>query len=157
MQTTPFYAGREDELLDLITTLTIDLSGAACAGVDPELYHPDGPLDEVSAARCSICPVRMGCLALALRAEDPQFRSGWYGGLGPHDRSDVAEELAMASAPHLSCDRTREAVRLRATGLSVTEIAVRLGCSRRTVQRYFSKPRAHRQPGSSRPQAGSPE
>jgi hypothetical protein len=157
MQTTPFYAGREDELLDLLKTQTINLSGAACAGVDPELYHPDGPLDEVSAARCSICPVRMGCLALALRAEDPEFRSGWYGGLGPNARSRVAEELEVASAPHLSCDRTPEAVRLRAAGLSVTEIAVRLGCSRRTVQRYFSKSRAPKPSGSSRPQAGSAE
>jgi hypothetical protein len=111
----------------------------------------------VSAARCFICPVRMGCLALALRAEDPQFRSGWYGGLGPNDRSGVAEELAVASAPHLSDDRAPEADRLRAAGLSVTEIAVRLGRSRRTVQRYFSKSRAPKQPGSSKPQAESAE
>jgi DNA-binding CsgD family transcriptional regulator len=147
MQTTYFYAGREHELLDLITTPTIDLSRAACAGVDPDVYHPDGPLDEVSAARCSTCPVRMGCLAVALRAEDPQARSGWYGGLGPEDRSGIAQELAVASASQLFGDRAREAVRLRAAGLSVTEIAVRLACSRRTVQRYFRKSKAPNQAG----------
>ncbi|OBB78162.1 hypothetical protein A5759_01945 [Mycobacterium sp. 852014-52144_SCH5372336] len=123
----------------MIKTPTLVLRGAACAGTDPELYHPDGPLDEVSAARCATCPVRLNCLALALRAEDPDARSGWYGGLGPAERSVLARDLTIASDPPPSPDRAPEAIRLRAAGLSVNEIATRLACSRRTIQRYFSK------------------
>jgi DNA-binding CsgD family transcriptional regulator len=141
MQTTYFYTGREHELLNLIRNpRAIDLSGAVCAGVDPDIYHPDGPLDEVSAARCSACPVRLRCLALALSAEDPEARSGWYGGLGPEDRSRIANDLAVASASPRSADRTHEAVRLRAAGMTVDQIAARLACSRRTVQRYCRQP-----------------
>ena len=29
----------------------------------------------------------------ALRAEDPEAREGWYGGLGPADRDDIAQAL----------------------------------------------------------------
>lgn len=149
--TTHFYHGRERELLALIKNPTTRLDGAACIGVDTDLYHPEGAaLDDVSGARCATCPVRMGCLALALRAEDPDARSGWYGGLGPDDRDTLATELALVAEPGSALDRAPEAFRLRAAGLSVREIAARLACSRRTVQRYFSESRRSEQSGPTR-------
>jgi hypothetical protein len=142
MQKKHFFTGQEHALLDLVTNpKSIDLSSAACIGVDPDVYHPDGPLDELSAARCTTCPVRIGCLALALGAEDPEARAGWYGGLGPEDRSDLAQQLTAPSTPSAPklCDPAAEAARLRASGLTVNQIARRLECSRRTIQRYLSK------------------
>ncbi|WP_176480438.1 WhiB family transcriptional regulator [Mycobacterium avium] len=138
VQSEYFFAGHERELRDLVRhPRSIDLSEAACAGIDPNLYHPDGPLDELSAARCSTCPVRMGCLALALQAEDPQAREGWYGGVGPDDRAEIARDLKLPTV-HVcgGKDPATEAVRLRASGLTVNQVAAYLACSRRTVQRY---------------------
>jgi DNA-binding NarL/FixJ family response regulator len=84
----------------------------------------------------------MACLAYAIGIEDPGARAGWYGGLGPEDRSALALALeveAEPAAPHVSHDAALEAIRLRETGLTVNEIAARMTCSRRTVQRYCRK------------------
>ena len=43
----------------------------------------------------SDCPARLACLALALRAEDADAREGWYGGLAPADRDDIAHILRL--------------------------------------------------------------
>ena len=145
MQSKNFLAGREQELRDLIKhPRSIDLSRAACRGIDPDTYHPDGPLDELSVARCAGCPARMACLAYAIGIEDPGARAGWYGGLGPQDRSALlalVEVEAEPAAAYVSDDAALEAIRLREIGLTVNEIADRLACSRRTVQRYCRKMR----------------
>lgn len=131
-----FLAGREQDLSELIRSpRSIDLSDAACIGIDPDTYHPDETLDELSVARCASCPVRLPCLAYAMAIEDPAERAGWYGGLGPRERTDVAAALGLA-APEAPSEPALQAVRLRATGLTVGQIAYRLSCSRRTVQRY---------------------
>ena len=83
------------------------------------------------------CPARFACLALALRAEDPDVREGWYGGLGPADRNDVAKLLQLETHQTPPPDRAVEAARLHAEGWKINQIAAQLGCSRRTVQRYL--------------------
>ena len=71
--------------------------------MDPDAYHPDdGQPDELALFRCNGCPARLACLAPALRAEDPDVREGWYGGLGPIDRDDVAV-VSSAQSPSATC------------------------------------------------------
>jgi AraC-like DNA-binding protein len=141
-----FFAGREPELHGLIThpdrtPLDRQLRAAACRGMDPDAFHPDeGRPDDLVLARCTGCRARLACLALALRAEYPDVRQGWYGGLGPDDRDSVAAALGLEPpeppeppTPH----RAAQAARLRAASWTVEAIATELGCSRRTVQRYL--------------------
>ncbi|WP_432001461.1 helix-turn-helix domain-containing protein [Streptomyces sioyaensis] len=135
-----FLVGREQELRDLIqSSQQPGTAGAACRDVDVNLYHPadgerpaEGPL-----AVCVGCAGRMACLALALRAEDPEARHGWYGGLGPTDRDRVAAMLRLPKGAKLLPDRALTAIRLGRDGWRIDDIAQELGCSRRTVQRYL--------------------
>lgn len=132
-----FFAGQERELRDMVDhPASRILDQAACAGVDPEIYHPEeGQPDELSLFRCSGCPARLACLALALRAEDDDARVGWYGGVGPADRDEIAQILRLEPSQPMVPDRVLEAARLQVLGWTVNEIAAELGCSRRTVQR----------------------
>jgi AraC-like DNA-binding protein len=139
-----FFADREAELRELIDNsdfkpLNHQLRRAACRGMDPEAFHPnEGRPDVLVLARCTGCPARLACLALALRAEDPDWRSGWYGGLSPDDRDAVAHTLALRRPEPLpESDRASRAAEFRAAGWTVEAIAAELGCSRRTVQRYL--------------------
>jgi hypothetical protein len=138
-----FFTGRERELRELIggpdrQPFECQLRDAACRGMDPDLFHPDdGQPDDLVLARCAGCPARLACLALALRAEDPAARSGWYGGYGPTERDEVAAVLDLDPAKRPVPDGAARAAELRAAGWTVREIAVTLGCSRRTVQRYL--------------------
>ncbi len=122
---------------------TFDL--AACRGFDPDRYHPDvGRPTEDALRRCESCPTRVACVALTVRAEDPTLRAGWYGGLGPSERTELAVVIGLerpisstqdgAAGP----DRAGRASHLRDAGWTVNDIAVELGCSRRTVQRYLN-------------------
>lgn len=134
-----FFTGRERELRDMIDhPANHQLGLAACAGTDPDVYHPgEGQPDEISLFRCTGCPARLACLALALRAEDADAREGWYGGLGPADRDDIAPILRLEPSQSAPPDRAIKAARLRSSGWTVNQIAAQLGCSRRTVQRYL--------------------
>jgi hypothetical protein len=109
--------------------------------MDPGVYHPDeGRPTDLALARCFTCRARLACLGLALRAEDPEARCGWYGGLGPDDRDALAASLGSgkpSAAP--VTDTEARAVRLRAAGWTIGSIADELGRSRRTVQRYLRK------------------
>ena len=103
-----FFAGRERELRDLVhhadrRPIDRELRDAACRGMDPDLFHPDdGQPDELVIARCTGCPARLACLALALRAEEPDARAGWYGGVGPEDRGQIAAGLHLDTPePHV--------------------------------------------------------
>lgn len=132
-----FFTGREQELRDLISHPTNhNFDQAACVGASPDAYHPDnGQPDELSLLRCSGCPARLACLALALRAEDSEAREGWYGGLGPTDRDIIASTLRLTPSQPPPPNRAIEATRLHASGWTVNQIATQLGCSRRTIQR----------------------
>ncbi|MFF6874731.1 helix-turn-helix domain-containing protein [Streptomyces sp. NPDC012474] len=80
---------------------------------------------------------RLECLALALRAEDPEARHGWYGGFGPAERDRIAAMLWLAKSATPLPDRALTAIRLGKDGWRINDIAQVLGCSRRTVQRYL--------------------
>jgi AraC-like DNA-binding protein len=106
--------------------------------MDPEAFHPEeGQPDDSVVIRCTGCIARLACLAFALRAEEPDMRCGWYGGLGPDDRDGVASVLGLKSPEPPVPDRAVQAARLQANGWTVEAIATELGCSRRTVQRYL--------------------
>jgi hypothetical protein len=134
-----FFADREPELRELIRHpdhLDRQLGRAACHGSDPDTFHPDdGQPAELVVARCTRCAARLACLALALRAEDPDARSGWYGGLGPADRDGAAAVLGLGTSESSASDRAVRAAQLRSVGWTVEDIATELGCSGRTVQR----------------------
>jgi hypothetical protein len=117
------------------------LQHAACRGMDPDVYHPDeGRPTDLALARCFSCHARLACLGLALRAEDPQARCGWYGGLGPADRDALAASLGLGEPSAVPVtDTAARAARLRAVGWTIGSIADELRCSRRTVQRYLRK------------------
>lgn len=116
------------------------LRRAACRGLNPDVYHPDQgqPADYV-LARCNGCQVRLACLALALRAEDPQERCGWYGGLGPSARDFLAASLGTDAPEPVLVTESARAVTLRSQGWTINAIADELRCSRRTVQRYLKR------------------
>jgi WhiB family redox-sensing transcriptional regulator len=65
----------------------IRLDAAACYGCEPELFLP-APKDHraIEAARqvCARCPIRLDCLALALRTPNAQ---GIWGGLTQSERA----------------------------------------------------------------------
>jgi hypothetical protein len=136
---TSLLLGSEQQLLGLIEDPGHrGLDEAACAGTDPDAYHPErGRPDELALRRCRGCPARLPCLALALRAEEPDARAGWYGGLGPVERDRIASDLQPPTGNPAPTGQPVEASRLRTAGHTVTEIAAELGCSRRTVQRYL--------------------
>ncbi|MFH9353520.1 WhiB family transcriptional regulator [Kitasatospora sp. NPDC017646] len=134
-----FVADHASELGELIhqpNHLDRQLRRAACRGMDPDAFHPEeGRPDDLVIARCTGCKVRLACLALALRTEDPDARSGWYGGFGPEDRSRVATVLGLETPDPPVPDRVAQAAHFRTAGWTVEDIATELGCSRRTVQR----------------------
>lgn len=138
--------GGEAELHSLVRNpsarpILSQLQHAACRGMDPDVYHPDeGRPTELALARCFSCHARLACLGLALRAEDPEARCGWYGGLGPADRDSLAASLGVGKpSPTPVTDTAARAARLRAAGWTIGSIADELRCSRRTVQRYLRK------------------
>ena len=139
-----YFADRDHELRTLIhhtdhRSLQCQLRGAACRGMDPGAFHPnDGQQpDDLLIARCTECPARLACLALALRTEEPDARAGWYGGLGPGDRNRVATDLHLGTPTPPMPEGAVRAAQLKAGGQTIGEIATTLGCSRRTVQRYL--------------------
>jgi AraC-like DNA-binding protein len=141
-----FFVGREAELRALVDNPSVkpldhQLREAACRGVEPAVYHPDlGQPDDLALALCTDCPARLACLALALRAEDPDMRSGWYGGLAPRDRDAIATDFSLEKPePPPVPDRIAQAAQLRAAGWTIDAIATELGCSRRTVQRHLRR------------------
>ena len=138
--------GRKGELRSLIWNpsprpIFSQLQHAACRGMNPEVYHPDaGRPTDLDLALCDGCHARLACLGLALRAEDPEARCGWYGGLGPADRDALVASLGV-DKPSLApvTDTAARAARLRAAGWTIGSIANELRCSHRTVQRYLRK------------------
>jgi hypothetical protein len=138
--------GGEAELRSLIRNpstrpISSQLQHAACRGMDPDAYHPDeGRPTDLALARCFACRARLACLGLALRAEDPEARCGWYGGLGPADRDALAASLGVDKTSSVPVTATAaRAARLHAAGWTIGSIADELRCSRRTVQRYLRK------------------
>lgn len=68
---------------------------AACAGMDPDIFHPHGKGNALyirARAVCARCPVRAQCLAEALAVEvsrTGEYRHGMWGGLTPDERASL--------------------------------------------------------------------
>lgn len=136
-----FFVLREQEVRTFIEQLPHDvLHVAACRGEKPDIFHPEvGRPTDSDLAICEACQASVACVALALRAEDPDARVGWYGGLGPDDRDDLATRLCLTADEPVLLERAAEAIRLFRAGWTVSEIAAELECCRRTVQRYLRR------------------
>lgn len=69
--------------------------GAACAGLDPQLFFPDSDGDHLTPKRvCRACPVKEACLAHAL-AHGEKF--GIWGGKSENERRRLRRnEAALA-------------------------------------------------------------
>lgn len=71
---------------------------AACADVDPELFHPDkrSTRTDIAAAKaiCSHCPVAGDCLQDALSRDE----SGIWGGLTEQERGHLRHIMRRRSA-----------------------------------------------------------
>ncbi|MEV7023235.1 WhiB family transcriptional regulator [Kitasatospora sp. NPDC093558] len=82
-----------------------DLRGAACAGVDSDLFYPepdeddDAPADKWAERRakmiCAGCPVRTMCLELALERFE---KHGIFGGLNARERANLHQRRLRATA-----------------------------------------------------------
>lgn len=75
--------------------------GAACRGMDPDLWFPvsgHGKAHDWTNARavCATCPVRAECLAYALDSEPVHEGSGMWGGATPEERRDLLRERRAA-------------------------------------------------------------
>jgi AraC-like DNA-binding protein len=148
MPTVDDFLLHDQEIKKHIEQIPSDLlSKAACSGCLADEYHPEvGCPSETALSRCDGCPASRACVALALRAEDPDNRVGWYGGLGPGERSTLVRRMGVEVAfvrgaeenPDLG-DRAARAHELWNSGWVINEIATELGCSRRTIQRYLKR------------------
>ena len=68
---------------------------ASCRGIATNIHFPEEPIKTDQAwdkARtyCRNCPVKTWCLELALKAEQPGYRYGMFGGLTPYEREQYA-------------------------------------------------------------------
>ncbi|MXW57831.1 MAG: WhiB family transcriptional regulator [Acidimicrobiia bacterium] len=134
---------------------------AACRDLPDglEAYYPDdGEVPALAAIVCCLrCPVSEECLAAAMIHEERDgYRNGWWGGLGPEERDDIAHRLratnplAETTVPstdtHTPTDGegtnqpADHARYLRSLDHTIPFIAGELGCTERTVYRYLAKP-----------------
>jgi hypothetical protein len=108
---------------------------AACTDVPLADFFADDPTPAAQAA-CVACPVRLDCLADEIGQASVDIH-GYRAGLEEQVRRRV---LARAAAlrPAEIPEPIRLAVAAVARGTTVSEVAVALGVSRRTVHRWIS-------------------
>jgi AraC-like DNA-binding protein len=137
-----FFLLRDDEIHAYVNRIPYRLlDQGSCRGIDTNAYHPEvGVPAEDDLARCNNCAANVACVAMALRAEDPEARAGWYGGLGPAERAELADRLGLVTPEPALPERAAQAIQLFNDGWTVNTIASELGCCRRTVQRYLRMP-----------------
>lgn len=92
---------------DLPDGTPVWFTDAACAGADPDLFHPEGggqgQAHVWDAARqiCRRCPVARECL---LHAETEPERHGMWGGLNPRERNALRGIRLSAYTPRKLAD-----------------------------------------------------
>jgi len=113
----------------LVATPPRWMRDALCAEVDPELFYPESGESNRDAKRiCAGCEVRAECLGYALAHREGH---GVWGGTTERERRRLRRPGTSGRAP----DRRTGVIRQMATTLTDPEIAVKLGCSARTVLR----------------------
>ena len=112
------------------------MADGLCAEVDPELFYPEGGESNRDAKRiCAGCEVRVECLAYALAHRE---RFGVWGGTTERERRRMRRPVIRQAPGRRRPDKREGVVRQLAATLTDPEIAVRLGCSARTVLRIRS-------------------
>ena len=103
---------------------------ALCATTDPDAFFPD-IRDKATTAKtiCGMCEVRTECLTYAIENREEH---GVWGGTTEQERTAMWEPLKPDLA-RLDYDRMGELIGL---GLTVGEVAYRLGCSTESVSRF---------------------
>ena len=109
------------------------MADGLCAQVDPELWFPEKGDQAREAKRlCAGCDVRVECLAYALAHGE---RHGVWGGVAERERRRMHRPVVKRGPGPRRPDKREGVVRQLAATLTDPEIAVRLGCSARTVLR----------------------
>jgi hypothetical protein len=118
---------------------------AACAdlpsGTDAYFPAAGEPPSASALSRCRSCPVATECLASALIHESHSgYRFGWWGGVEPDGREQLAQRLGIQTMPaELDIRGPADLARyLRSQNLTISSIAAELGCTERTVYRYLA-------------------
>ena len=109
------------------------MADGLCAQVDPELFFPEKGDQAREAKRlCAGCDVRAECLAHALAHREAH---GVWGGCSERERRRMRRPVVRQAPGCRRPDKREGVVRQLAATLTDPEIAVRLGCSSRTVLR----------------------
>jgi len=109
------------------------MADGLCAQVDPELFYPEAGESNREAKRvCGGCEVRVKCLAYALAHRE---RFGVWGGLSERERRRMHRPVVRQPSGPRRPDKREGVIRQLAATLTDPQIAVRLGCSPRTVLR----------------------
>jgi WhiB family redox-sensing transcriptional regulator len=114
------------------------MDSAACAQVDPEIFHPTGNPTRQAKNVCARCPVQRQCASFAHAVEGEvshPHRHGLWAGMSARDRAGRAVEDAR-----LKRDDTIWRLHTRG-GMTADEIGVAVGCDARTVYRVLKQTR----------------
>lgn len=88
----------------------VDWDSAGCLTADPEMFYPEVGHSNTSAKRvCAACPIRVDCLAHAMRTRE---QHGIWGGLSIRDRQKVRAATPSAAAARLLAGHTEKLARL---------------------------------------------
>lgn len=118
---------------------------AACAGVDPDLFFPEGAGAAAKAEDakkiCSRCPVLLACRRWALETRQDY---GVLGGMTEDERRAahgrrLASAYRRGAADHILTYRLAEFTELAGRGLRPSEIARELGTNVHTVKRVLER------------------
>ncbi|GAA5014512.1 WhiB family transcriptional regulator [Kitasatospora paranensis] len=103
----PHLTARPTGVVEVIPSPDGDLRGAACQGMDPDLFYAEPDPDDTKADPtagefairrakmvCAGCPVRQMCLALAVDRSEPY---GIFGGLTADERRTLKRTTAKAA------------------------------------------------------------
>ena len=118
-----------------ITTMPSFFDKGACIGADSRIFDDYSKHHDLAAKVCSSCPIRQQCLNWAI--ENEQY--GFWAGTTPAMRSRMRSKKVVDIT--VKVKQTEKELILAST-MSNAEVALRLGCTKRTVIRQRNKLRA---------------
>lgn len=107
---------------------------AACAASDPKIFDDESRRIDLAEKVCARCPIRRQCLNWALENEE----HGFWAGTTPQMRQSMRRSKVVDITL-----RTKKLDKqlVLASPLTNAEVAIKLGCSKRTVIRERKKMR----------------